>query len=327
MTSARTALVGHHACGQHDTGWGHPEHQGRLPAILSAIEKDTPALMPHVEQREGRLADLATLELVHARAYIDHVRAAAERARDTGSLLHLDPDTIVSPASWDAALASAGCAVTATDLVLDGSYEAAFSLSRPPGHHALVAGAMGFCLFNNVAIAARHAQRRGIGRVLIVDFDVHHGNGTQDIFYDDPSVYFVSTHLSPHWPGTGAVEERGAGAGANTTRNVPLPHGVGPADYHRAFDAALEATLAEFEPELVIVSAGFDCLAGDPLGGMLLEPRDLHALTNRLREATRASTGGRMVVSLEGGYDPPRVGHGVVNVLRALCSVPPLGLG
>ena len=182
---------------------------------------------------------------------------------------------------------------------------------------------MGFCLFNNVAIAARHARRAGIERVLVVDWDVHHGNGTQDIFYEDPSVYYLSLHLWPHYPGTGAAEERGAGAGAGTTRNVPLAHGTGADEYHRAFDAALETTLAEFEPELVVVSAGFDCLAGDPLGGMRLEPADLHALTARLRDATRATADGRMVVALEGGYAPPRVGQGVVAVLRALCGLPP----
>jgi len=320
---ANTALVGHGDCALHDTGWGHPEHQGRLPAILSAIERDTPALIEHLEQREAIVADPALIELVHPRAHIDAVRSAARQARDSGQSLHLDPDTVVSHASWDAALAAVGCVVTAVDLVLDGSYDAAFALSRPPGHHAPVDRAMGFCLFNNVAVAARHAQRRGMERVLVVDWDVHHGNGTQDIFYEDASVYYLSTHLSPHYPGTGAAQERGARAGLNATRNVPMPHGIGADEYHRAFDAALEATLAEFSPDLVIVSAGFDCLAGDPLGGMMLEPRDLHAITCRLREATRPSAGGRMICALEGGYAPPRVGKGVVAVLRALCGLPP----
>ena len=321
--AAATALVGHAACGRHDTGWGHPEHQGRLPAILSAIEKDTPALMPVLEQREAIVADPGLLALAHTAAHVEGVRAAVERSRDEGALLHLDPDTVVSPASWDAALAAAGAVVSATDLVLDGIYDSAFALSRPPGHHAPADRAMGFCLFNNVAIAARHAQRRGVDRVLVVDWDVHHGNGTQDIFYEDGSVYYLSTHLSPHWPGTGAITERGAGSGVGATRNVPLPHGIDADAFHRAFDDALAATLAEFSPDLLIVSAGFDCLAGDPLGGMLLEPRDLHRITVRLREATRPTAGGRMVVALEGGYAPPRVGAGVVAVLRALCGLPP----
>ena len=321
--AASTALVGHNSCALHDTGWGHPEHQGRLPAILSAIEKDTPALMEHLEQREGIVADPALVELVHPRAYVESVRAAVRRAEESGAQVALDPDTIVSAASWDATLAAVGCAVTAVDFVLDDLYQAAFALCRPPGHHAPVDRAMGFCLFNNVAIAARHAQRRGAERVLVVDWDVHHGNGTQDIFYDDANVYYLSTHLAPHYPGTGAADERGAGAGRNATRNVPMAHGIGADEFHRRFDEALDATLAEFSPDLVIVSAGFDCLAGDPLGGMQLEPRDVHALTVRLRERTRETAGGRIVHALEGGYAPQRVGQGVVAVLRALCGLPP----
>ena len=321
--AARTALVAHADTARHDTGWGHPEHQGRLPAILSAIERDTPALMPHLEQREGIVADPALVELVHPRAYVQSIRAAVQQAAASGTQVNLDPDTIVSAASWDAALAAVGCAVTAVDFVLDDLYDAAFALCRPPGHHAPVDRAMGFCLFNNVAVAARHAQRRGAERVLVVDWDVHHGNGTQDIFYEDGSVYYLSTHLSPHYPGTGAAQERGSGEGRNATRNVPMPHGITAAEYHRLFDDALDATLAEFAPDLVIVSAGFDCLAGDPLGGMLLEPRDLHVMTLRLREATHGSAGGRIVHALEGGYAPHRVGQGVVAVLRALCGLPP----
>ena len=317
------AFVAHPDCGRHDTGWGHPEHQGRLPAIVKAVERDTPALLPFILQREGEPVGEDVLRLAHTPEHIRTVREAAQASVASGEILKLDPDTAVSPASWEAAVAAAGCVVTATDLVLSGEAEGAFALSRPPGHHAPADRAMGFFLFNSVAIAARHAQRRGVERVMIVDWDVHHGNGTQDIFYEDPSVYSLSRHLGPHYPGTGAAEERGAGRGAGTTRNVPLPPGTGPAEYHPAFDAAVDAALAEFSPDLVIVSAGFDCLADDPLGGMRLEPADLHALTVRLREATRRSAGGRMIVALEGGYAPPRVGAGVVAVLRALCGLPP----
>jgi len=183
---------------------------------------------------------------------------------------------------------------------------------------------MGFCLFNNVAIAARWAQTaRGVGRVLIVDWDVHHGNGTQEIFYADPSVYYLSLHQSPHYPGTGAAEERGAGAGLGATRNVPIPAGLPAAEYRRLFEEALDAALNEFSPELVLVSAGFDCLAGDPLGDLLLEPVDLHGLTRTLVERTRSTAGGRVVAVLEGGYAPDRVGRGVVQVIRALGGLPP----
>ncbi|HEX7117543.1 MAG TPA: histone deacetylase [Longimicrobiales bacterium] len=319
-----TALVMHPDCARHDTGWGHPEHQGRLPAVVNALYRDTPALLGAVRQVEAEPASVDDLLRVHTGAHVERIRRAVREAAEVGGPIPLDPDTIVSDASWDAAVAAAGCAVTATSLVLDGAVETAFAASRPPGHHATADRAMGFCLFNNVAVAARWAQAtRGVERVLIVDWDVHHGNGTQEIFYEDPTVYYLSLHLSPHYPGTGAAEERGAGAGAGTTRNVPLAHGTSADVYDRAFDDALDATLAEFAPELVLVSAGFDCLAGDPLGGLGLEPRDLHSLTRRLIERVSATAGGRVVAVLEGGYAPPLLGAGVVQVLRALGGLPP----
>ena len=322
----QVALVVHSACGLHDTGWGHPEHQGRLPALIRAIERDALVLLEHLGQHEAEPVTPTDLERVHTRAHVEQVRAAVEAARAAGGARALDGDTVVSSASWDAALAAAGCVVTGTRLVLDGDSGAAFAAARPPGHHATADQAMGFCLFNNVAVAARWAQaERGIERVLVVDWDVHHGNGTQDIFYEDASVYYLSLHLERHYPGTGHAAERGAGAGRGATRNVPLPHGVSAAEYRAAFSAALDATLGEFEPELVLVSAGFDCLAGDPLGGMRLEPADLHALTRELVERTRASARGRVVVALEGGYAPERVGAGAVDVLRALADLPPRG--
>jgi acetoin utilization deacetylase AcuC-like enzyme len=324
--ATRTALVLHPACALHDTGWGHPEHQGRLPAIVSAIERDTPALLHAVLQREAEPASEADVLRVHTRAHLERVRAAAERAAREGEPVFLDADTVVSAASWEAALAAAGCAITGAELVLRGEADTAFALSRPPGHHASADRAMGFCLFNNVAVAARRVQAEwGIERVLIVDWDVHHGNGTQEIFYEDPTVYCLSFHLADHYPGTGSAAERGAGPGLGTTRNVPLPHGSSAADYRRVFVAALDAALEEFEPGFVFISAGFDCLAGDPLGGLLLEPADLHALTRLVMERTRASARGRVVVVLEGGYVPARLGAGVVNVLRALAGLPPAG--
>ena len=318
-----TALVMHPDCARHDTGWGHPEHQGRLPAVVNAIYKDTPALLHVVRQVEAEPATVDALLRVHTEAHVERVRAAVEEAARTGKQVALDADTIVSDASWDAALAAAGCAVTATSLVLRGETETAFAVSRPPGHHATPDQAMGFCLFNNVAVAARWAQaERGVERVLIIDWDVHHGNGTQDIFYEDPSVYFLSLHMSPHWPGTGGAGARGRGAGEGTTRNVPLAPGTSAEAYHHAFDDALGETLGEFAPELVLISAGFDCLAGDPLGGLELEPEDLYAITRRIIERTQATADGRVVAVLEGGYVPSRLGTGVVQVLRALGGLP-----
>lgn len=214
------ALLLHPDCGRHDTGWGHPEHQGRLRAVVEALERDTPALLDAVLHVEPPHASEEALHRVHDPAYVSAVCAASERAAAEQTLVPLDADTIVSPASWHAALAAAGAAIHGAQMVASGAATSAFALGRPPGHHALPDRAMGFCLFNNVAIAARAQQaEHGVERVLVVDWDVHHGNGTQDVFYDDPSVYYLSLHQSPWYPGTGGSGERGAGQGRGTTRD------------------------------------------------------------------------------------------------------------
>ncbi|MGH7483176.1 MAG: histone deacetylase family protein [Longimicrobiales bacterium] len=316
------AFVSHPDCARHDTGWSHPEHQGRLPALVRALHAETPALIGRVLQREARPVREDEVLLAHTSAHVERVRAACAQAAASDGHVFLDADTVVSPASWDAALAAAGCAVTAAELVLEGEAACAFAASRPPGHHAGASQAMGFCLFNNVAIAARVLQRHGLERVLIVDWDVHHGNGTQDIFYEDPSVFYLSTHLSPHYPGTGAARETGAGRGRGTTLNVPLRAGTTATEFHERIDAALADALARFDPAFVLVSAGFDCLAGDPLGGLRLEPADLHALTTRLIDVARRHAAGRLAIALEGGYVPDRLGAGAVAVMRALSGLP-----
>jgi acetoin utilization deacetylase AcuC-like enzyme len=316
-----SALVDHPWCKSHDPGPGHPERAERLSGVLDAVHADR-ALAGAVRYVNAPPAGLQDLLLVHTPEHVTRVRQMAQEA-STGAIRWFDPDTGVSGLSFEAALAAAGCAIHAAEIVARGEVTSAFACCRPPGHHAAADRAMGFCLFNNVAIAARRVQEHfAIDRVLVVDWDVHHGNGTQDVFWEDPSVYYLSLHLAPHYPGTGAASERGAGAGAGMTRNVPLGPGTTAAEYRLAFRDALEATLAEFTPEMVLVSAGFDCLAGDPLGGLLLEPEDLHAIASELVERTRSTAGGRVAVVLEGGYVPERMGRAVADVLRSLCGLP-----
>jgi acetoin utilization deacetylase AcuC-like enzyme len=319
-----TAIVSHAACGLHDTGWGHPEHQGRLPAIMKGIEADAPALLGRMLQVSAPKAAVEDLLRVHAPGYVERIRAAAERAGELGRPLDLTLDTVVSGASWDAALGAAGAAIEAVRLVLEGEAETAFALTRPPGHHAGADRAMGFCLFNNIAVAARWAQARsGAGRVLIVDWDVHHGNGTQDIFYDDPTVYYLSLHLSGHYPGTGYPHQRGAGQGEGTTRNHTFPHGVEREYYLHVYEEVVVEAVQGFRPDLVLVSAGFDLLQGDPLGGLNLEPEDLYRMTRLLLDPQPGSGATPVVALLEGGYVPARVALGVVQVLRAFAHLPP----
>jgi acetoin utilization deacetylase AcuC-like enzyme len=321
-----TAFLLHPASALHDTGWGHPEHQGRLRAIASAVGKETPRLHGHVEQLEPGSATDEDLVRVHDASHVALVRTAVERAASEEVLIALDPDTRVSAASWDAAVGSVAASITAADRVSRGDFHNAFVATRPPGHHATPNRAMGFCLFNSVAVTARWLQHHGHAeRVLIVDWDVHHGNGTQDIFWEDPSVFFFSLHQYPHWPGTGRADDVGAGAGLGFTRNVPLRPGTPRSEYLKSYDDALDRVLERFRPDFVLVSSGFDVLAGDPLGGQMLEPEDMHALTRRLMQRANELCGGRVVVMLEGGYDVRRTGMGTVEVLFALAGLGPAG--
>lgn len=312
-------LFHHPDCSRHETGWSHPEHQGRLRAVMDALEASLPDLAPHVEPVQATPVDPARLELVHSEGHVRAVREACERAAATGRPAALELDTVVSSASWNAALAAAGAAVSAAEAVCGNRMRAAFCVVRPPGHHATPDRAMGFCLFNNVALAARHALAEGLaGRVLVVDWDVHHGNGTQDAFWEDPDVFFLSLHQSPLYPGTGAAEERGAGRGRGTTRNVPLPPGLPPERYVDGLLEALDETLEGFAPDLVLVSAGFDAAHGDPLGGFTLEPSHFRRLTLELVRRTAGTAGGRLVSVLEGGYDPGSLGRCAAAHLTAL---------
>ena len=317
-----TAFLMHPSAVLHDTGWGHPEHQGRLRALASAVKNDMVALHGRVVQVAPEAARTDDLALVHTDALIDSVRGAVDEARGRGRVVAIDADTRVSAASWEAALGTAGAGLEAVRGVAGARFCNAFVAARPPGHHATPGRAMGFCLFNNVAVAAAGLRAGGQAeRVLIVDWDVHHGNGTQDAFYEDPAVFFLSLHQYPHYPGTGAANETGRGRGEGFTMNVPLRPGTPRGHYLEVFGRALAEAVSRSSPDFVLVSAGFDVLAGDPLGGQLLEPEDLHRATRMVMQAAERCCGGRVVVFLEGGYDPERTGAGCVAVIRALAGV------
>jgi len=279
----------------HLTPPGHPERVERATTLRRVALG--------FKQSGGRVvepvpATQTEVERVHDREYVAAIRQTAGRA------VALDPDTFTSPDSYDIALLAAGAAVGAVDAVLDGPPGTrAFAIVRPPGHHAERDRAMGFCLFNNIAIAAAHARARGIGRVAIVDYDVHHGNGTQWSFYDDPAVLFVSTHQFPFYPGTGAAGDVGRSAGAGFTVNLPIAAGGTNADYERLFTGVVLPVLRQFAPGLILVSAGFDAHRDDPLGGMQLTTEQFGRLTAQLAGVAEECCAGRIVAITEGGYD------------------------
>jgi acetoin utilization deacetylase AcuC-like enzyme len=248
---------------------------------------------------------------VHPRAYLDGLAALAGRG---GGML--DPDTVLNAASWEAALGGAGSLLDATRYALE-SGRHAFVAVRPPGHHALASRAMGFCLLANVVIGAREAQALGRERVLIVDWDVHHGNGTQALVENEPDIHFVSMHQWPWYPGTGPADDRGP---HGTVWNVPMPAGLPREEYVRAFEGAIDAATRGFVPDLILISAGFDSLAGDPLGGFTLEVEDFESLTHSLVARANSWCGGRLVSALEGGYAPDRLAQASVRHLAALAA-------
>ena len=304
------AYVSHSDCGRHDTGWNHPEHVGRLRAIPRALRNDFD-LFDTIEHREGRHATVDELVLAHDRVYVEQVRALAESGGG-----RLDGDTVVSEGSWDAATAGSGCVLDGIDWAFDGSVTRSFCAVRPPGHHALRARGMGFCLFGNIGVGARYARaRHAAERVLIVDWDVHHGNGTQDLVQDDAGIRFVSMHQWPWYPGSGAADDRGP---HGNVWNVPMSAALAPSVYVEALTAAVDAATLDWTPDIVLLSAGFDCLAGDPLGGFTFEMEHIDALTRMLVARANDWCDGRLVSALEGGYDPARLGDACVAHLRAL---------
>jgi acetoin utilization deacetylase AcuC-like enzyme len=306
----RAAFISHSDCGRHDTGWGHPEHVGRLRAVTRALRED-PELFHSVEHLEGRHATIDEISLAHDPAYIASVRVIAEQGGG-----RLDADTVASSGSWEAATAGAGCVLTGVDLSVSGVNSRSFSAVRPPGHHAVRNRAMGFCLFGNVAIAAHYARKKhGLQRILIVDWDVHHGNGTQALVETEPDIHFVSMHQWPWYPGTGAADDRGP---HRTVWNIPKSPGMPRNEYVESLERGIDEATKGFVPELILISAGFDSLAGDPLGGFTLELEDFDTLTRSLVARADSWCDGRIVSALEGGYAPERVGEAAVRHLRAL---------
>ena len=288
----------------------HPENAGRLQAIVELLQRA--GVWGKALHIEPQLVAHERLTSLHAPAYVDKVRQAAEAGR-----VWLDLDTYLSPASYQVALLAAGGVIQAVEAVLAGQAEAALALVRPPGHHARPGREMGFCLFNNVALAALHAlEERGLERVLIVDWDVHHGNGTQEAFYRDGRVMYFSTHQFPYFPGTGAVQEIGAGPGTGRMVNVPLPPGVGDAGYRRAFEEVLLPTARRFCPQLVLVSAGYDPHWADPLASMQVSVRGFARMAAIVRQIAQECCPGRLVLTLEGGYDPQALAYGILASWR-----------
>jgi acetoin utilization deacetylase AcuC-like enzyme len=306
-----TLLFTHQACLDHDPGSYHPESPARLRAVLEALAAPEFARLERREAPEAAIEDLAR---VHPRPFVERLLAAVPQ---TGHVA-IDADTVMSPASGRAALRAAGAVTAAVDAVIAGEADNAFCAVRPPGHHAEPHRAMGFCLFNNIAVGALRAREvHGLTRVAAIDFDVHHGNGTQARFADDPTLFYASTHQSPLYPGTGAASETGVG----NIVNVPLPPLAGSRQFRMAMSQKILPALDAFRPEMVLISAGFDAHRHDPLAQLLLEEADYTWATERLVDIARRHAGGRVVATLEGGYDLPALAASAAAHVRALMSV------
>lgn len=310
--SAMTAFVYDETFQRHEVGPGHPERPARLAAVLQALREA--GLLAHLLQCGARPAPLEWLRRIHEPAYI----AGVEEHCKVGTPC-LDPDTHISEHSYTAACRAVGAGLQAADLIMEGRARNAFCAVRPPGHHAEVNHAAGFCLFNNIAVTARYLQQQhGLERVLIVDFDVHHGNGTQHSFEADPSVYFFSIHQFPFYPGTGAAYERGRDAGRGATLNVPLPAGSGDSVYLRAFESLLAPAVEQFKPRCLLVSAGFDAHNDDPLAGMRVSDDGFLRLGRMLVELAAEHCNGRLISFLEGGYNLEALGRCVTQHVATL---------
>lgn len=312
----KTGLVYHPAYLEHDMGFGHPESPNRLRAIVQRLEES--GVAARLVRIEPRKAEDEWITQVHTSNYL----ASLNRQAPTSGRVSLDPDTAMSSGTLQAAYLAAGGALAAVDAIMAQQVDHVFCAVRPPGHHAEAGRAMGFCFLNNVAIAARYLQKEyGLTRVLIVDWDVHHGNGTQHSFEDDPSILFFSTHQYPHYPGTGRGTECGKGAGEGFTINVPMEAGQGDDDYRAVFQKVLVAAADDFNPEFVIISAGFDAHKDDPLASMGLTESGYAELTEIVAGIAKRHANGRILSSLEGGYNLTALAASVEAHIKTLLAV------
>jgi len=303
--NALTGIIFHPDYLKHETG-AHPENKERLLSILAHLRET--GRLTKLELKESRSATLDEIQYIHSKECLEKARKYSELE------MRLDPDTVLCKDSYNVALRAAGGAITAVDAVLD-KWDSAFALVRPPGHHATPTKSMGFCIFNNIAIAAHHARKMGKKRVLIVDWDVHHGNGTQDAFYDEPTVLYFSTHQYPHYPGTGWMDEVGTGDGEGFNINVPLPAGTDDSGFIAAFKEILVPAAREFSPDIVLISAGMDACSNDGLAQMRMSVEGFSVLASIVKSIAKDCCGGKVVSVLEGGYDLKLLSHSVAAVL------------
>ena len=296
----------------HDNGYGHPESPDRIRVINDMLINT--GLMNKVELIEPFDALKEHITLVHEARHFDLIESTRGKER-----VYLDADTSTSPKSFEAAIRAAGAMIKSIDLVMNNDLEAAFPLVRPPGHHAEKDRAMGFCLFNNIAVGAAHLiNNYDVNRILIVDWDLHHGNGTQHMFYDTDKVFYISTHQFPYYPGTGAANEIGIGEGEGFTLNIPMNPGMGDQEYIKIFFELLKPVIDQYTPKIILVSAGFDTHIADPLGGMAVTPKGFQNMTKLLNELADEHCGGKIIYILEGGYNLEGLLHSVYAVIQEL---------
>jgi acetoin utilization deacetylase AcuC-like enzyme len=311
-----TAIVHHPIYEKHDTGPGHPETPSRYRVVIDALQQDT-ELWSSLREITPEKASQGVIQAAHTKEHFNRVEGAFENGLD-----RLDMDTTISMQSFDASMFAVGGAIAAVDAVMAGDVRNAFVAVRPPGHHATAESTMGFCMFNNVAVAARYAQNKypEIDNVAIIDWDVHHGNGTQGIFYTDPSVFFFSMHQYPWYPGTGSRGETGHGKGLGTTMNLPVRAFTKARDQNAAFEEAIAAMSSKMKPDLIFISAGFDAHLSDPLGQLQLEDPDYVAMTRSMMQWADEACGGRIVSCMEGGYNLQTLGETVRTHVAALAE-------